>query len=82
MDEVERAFPQIWMGDEYGAHPEPTALLAIARQHMPTLRQDLDEDLRQDRQAAPPRALPNDHGETVQLLGELLEGTAISRSNH
>ncbi len=72
MDEEERASPQIWMGDEYGALPEPAALLAIARQHMPTLPQDLDEDLRQDRQAAPPRALPHNHGETVRFLSELL----------
>ena len=82
MRQAQRACPQIWLGDDYGQHPEPDAVLAVARQHIPTLPEELAEDLRLDRLGVPPRPLPADHEETAQLMNELLESARRNRTMH
>ncbi|MCY1640543.1 hypothetical protein [Methylorubrum sp. SL192] len=72
MDEEERASPQIWFGTEYAEHLTPGLLLALARQHLPSLPENIEVCLMRDMTEEPARPLSPDHVEIRQMMETLL----------
>ncbi|MCP1556656.1 UNVERIFIED_ORG: hypothetical protein M2438_005332 [Methylobacterium sp. SuP10 SLI 274] len=78
MDDEERASPQIWFGTEYAEHLSPSLLLTLARQHLPSLPEDIEESLMRDMVKEPARPLSADHAEIRLMLEALLgEGPSV-----
>ncbi|AMB44368.1 hypothetical protein [Methylobacterium sp. AMS5] len=71
MDEEERASPQIWFGTEYAKHLTP-GLLTLARQHLPSLPENIEVCLMRDMTEEPARPLSPDHVEIRQMIETLL----------